>query len=167
MFDLFKIEVARLIRNAAHNGRLRLFIAPNSVKVLSKRSGKSLSTINDDRFYQDSASRSRHYDSEKSSIASRNRSVQRHYFEQNNRYSSEPTEPLPRKKNFIQKSRCFKKLILGQCVLQHDPSFRGCGFQLIKKADYDTPIITEISPNSPAKRRYFSRLFSSINFSSI
>jgi len=70
--------VANLIRNAAHTGTLRLFIAPNSVKVLSKRSAKSLSSINDDRYY---------------------RTTPRLNDEED--YSSEPTEPFPRKKKIL------------------------------------------------------------------
>lgn len=43
---------------------------------------------------------------------------------------------------------------LGKCVLLKDSAFPGCGFRLSEKEGYDTPIIAEIAPNSPAKRRY-------------
>jgi len=98
--------VANLLRNAAHNGVLRLFIAPNSIKVLSKRSAKSLSSINDDRYY-----RLKLKDLEQSSTSSSSnkyRSIPRLNGEQNNSNNqlSEPTEPLPRRetkktKNFF------------------------------------------------------------------
>lgn len=89
---------------------------------------------------------SRHYNS---TVNSRDRSIPKYYNSQTNRsraqlsnianaYSSEPSTPLPRK-----------------CVLQYDPSFRGCGFRMMENENYDTPIVTEVLPNSPAKRRYF------------
>lgn len=89
------IEVANLLRNAAHNGVLHLFIAPNSIKVLSKRSAKSLSSINDDRYYRLKPTDLEQL-STSSSSKNKNRSISRLNGEQNN-YSSEPTEPLPRK----------------------------------------------------------------------
>ncbi len=42
---------------------------------------------------------------------------------------------------------------LGKCVLVRDPAFHGCGFRMIEKENYDTPIVVEVRPNSPAKRR--------------
>jgi hypothetical protein len=38
-------------------------------------------------------------------------------------------------------------------VLVHDTSFRGCGVRVTEKGNCDTPIIVEVLPNSPAKRR--------------
>lgn len=90
--------MANLLRNAGYNGNLRLFIAPNSIKVLSKRSTKSLSSINDDQYY-----RLKPNNLEQSSARSKQRSAPRLNSEQNNfnNYSSEPTEPLPRKKKIL------------------------------------------------------------------
>ncbi|UJR14959.1 hypothetical protein I4U23_001938 [Adineta vaga] len=53
-----------------------------------------------------------------------------------------PTDPWPRK---IFRDFC-------KCVLVRDPSFHGCGFRMIEKDNYDTPIVVEVRPNSPAKR---------------
>jgi hypothetical protein len=39
-------------------------------------------------------------------------------------------------------------------VLIRDPSFLGCGFRMIERDNYDTPIVVEVRANSPAKRRY-------------
>jgi hypothetical protein len=44
-------------------------------------------------------------------------------------------------------------------VLVRDPGFNGCGFRMIEKENYDTPIVVEVRPNSPAKRRYKKMLF--------
>lgn len=44
-------------------------------------------------------------------------------------------------------------MLLGKCVLIRDPSFQGCGFRMIEKDNYDTPIVVEVRGNSPAKRR--------------
>lgn len=106
--------MTNLIRNAIHHGTLRLFIAPNNVKILSKRSAKSLSSLNDDHYYRDSTFRSKYNDQKRLSTG-RHGSIPRLYDEQNNRdqlyainnsmnYSSEPTEPLPRKKRFSSKN---------------------------------------------------------------
>ncbi|CAF0868518.1 unnamed protein product [Didymodactylos carnosus] len=46
-----------------------------------------------------------------------------------------PLDPLPR-----------------QCLIIRDPKFRGCGFKLLESDNYDTPIITEVKQNSPARR---------------
>lgn len=48
----------------------------------------------------------------------------------------------------------ISRLNLGKCILRHDPNFRGCGFQLTQKHNCDTPVVLEIAPHSPAKRRY-------------
>ncbi len=105
--------MAKLIRNGALNGQLRLLIAPSSVKVLSRRSAKSLTALNDENYYRTPTKRSSKYnDQDPSSSVStgRNRSIPRSYGEKNNRDRSsiqpfEPLEPLPRKKNknFIEK----------------------------------------------------------------
>ena len=42
----------------------------------------------------------------------------------------------------------------GKCVLIRDPAFQGCGFRMIEKDNYDTPIVVEVRANSPAKRRF-------------
>lgn len=97
-----KTEVANLIRAAALNGALRLLIAPSDVKVLSKRSAKSLSSINDDRSY-----RTKSNDYESTTTMSRYRSQPRLNDDQNNDYFSEPTEPLPRKKKKKNSKICF------------------------------------------------------------
>jgi hypothetical protein len=47
-------------------------------------------------------------------------------------------------------------LFLGKCILVRDPTFNGCGFRMIEKDNYDTPIVIEVRANSPAKRRYES-----------
>ncbi len=44
-------------------------------------------------------------------------------------------------------------------MLVRDPNFNGCGFRMIEKENYDTPIVVEVRPNSPAKRRYKKMLF--------
>ena len=44
-------------------------------------------------------------------------------------------------------------LLSGKCVLIRDPSFQGCGFRMVEKDNYDTPIVVEVRANSPAKRR--------------
>ncbi|CAF1169404.1 unnamed protein product, partial [Didymodactylos carnosus] len=46
-----------------------------------------------------------------------------------------PSNPLPRK-----------------CLLIRDPRFPGCGFKLLERENYDTPIVVEVKQNSPAKR---------------
>lgn len=46
---------------------------------------------------------------------------------------------------------CF---VVGKCTLVRDPAFHGCGFRMIEKENYDTPLVVEVRPNSPAKRRY-------------
>jgi hypothetical protein len=48
----------------------------------------------------------------------------------------------------------FVWYFLGKCILVRDPSFNGCGFRMVEKENYDTPIVVEVRPNSPAKRRY-------------
>lgn len=53
----------------------------------------------------------------------------------------------------------FVFLLLGKCVLVRDPAFHGCGFRMIEKDSYDTPIVIEVRPNSPAKRRYEQKVF--------
>lgn len=135
-------DVIQLIRTATRNGILRLFVSPHDIKVLSQRSSKSMTSLNDSRHYNGSA-QSRYQDG---SLSSRDRSIPRHYSSQTNRsrpnlsnvpyaYSSEPSAPLARR-----------------CVLQYDSSFRGCGFRMMESDKYDTPIVTEVKPNSPAKR---------------
>lgn len=52
----------------------------------------------------------------------------------------------------------------GKCVLVRDPSFHGCGFRMIEKENYDTPLVVEVRPNSPAKRRYISLIDSPSKF---
>ena len=49
---------------------------------------------------------------------------------------------------------CCLALFIGKCVLLRDPAFHGCGFRMIEKENYDTPIVVEVRANSPAKRRY-------------
>jgi hypothetical protein len=48
----------------------------------------------------------------------------------------------------------FVLFFLGKCVLVRDKGFNGCGFRMIEKDNYDTPIVIEVRSNSPAKRRY-------------
>ncbi len=107
--------MASLIRTAAMNGTLLLFIAPNGVKVLSKRSARSLSRSND-RSYQDIAARLRYSDDEQPSSTRINRSVPRIHAQQNNRdrspdnYLSEPSEPLPRNTQFLRKNSFYSSI---------------------------------------------------------
>ncbi len=107
--------MAILIRNAAHDGQLRLLIVPSSIKILSKRSAKSLTALNDPDYYRTSTLRSKYDDQDPLSSVStgKYRSIPRFHSEHNyrdrssilNNYLSEPSEPLPRKKNFILKQK--------------------------------------------------------------
>lgn len=147
MFCFVFIDIQRLIQTAKQNGVLRLFVSPHDIKVLAERSSKSMTSLNDSRQYRDPI-QPRYHDG---SLSSRDRSIPRYYNSETNRsrpylynapnaYSAEPNAPLPRK-----------------CLLQKDPSFRGCGFRLTERDNYDTPIVLEVDQNSPAKRRYFRR----------
>lgn len=63
------------------------------------------------------------------------------------------------------KATLFDYLIIffpGKCVLLRDPSFHGCGFRMIEKENYDTPIVIEVRQNSPAKRRYNTQVLINI-----
>ncbi|CAF3548387.1 unnamed protein product, partial [Rotaria sp. Silwood2] len=135
-----------LVQNAYQNGDLRLLIAPYNVKPLTTRSAQSLFALNDDIHYQTRTFQSICEDQKPPSSVSTYQSVLHHHDEQSkhdqlaaiNELSYgliEPTEPWQR-----------------QCVLLRDSSFRGCGFRLTERQNYDTPIVVEVSPNSPAKR---------------
>ena len=65
-----------------------------------------------------------------------------------------PTDPWPRKKRFHHEEERSTLFISGKCILIRDPSFHGCGFRMIEKENYDTPIVLEVRNGSPAKRRY-------------
>ncbi|CAF1164166.1 unnamed protein product [Rotaria sordida] len=135
-----------LIKNIYQNEDLRLLIAPKSVKPLTKRSAKSLLTLNDDPHYQNRTLHSIYDEQKPLSSTNTYQSVLGLHGEFNKRdqlypindFSSglfEPTDPWQRK-----------------CVLLRDSSFRGCGFRLTERQNCDTPIVVEVSPNSPAKQ---------------
>jgi hypothetical protein len=96
-----------LIRNAAQQGILCLLIAPDSIKPLTKRAAKSLLTLND---YQD-----------ESPIYATTDRINRHQSFTVNDFtasSSEPSEPLPRKKIYFyhEKKRVIIRLQVNVCL---------------------------------------------------
>ncbi|CAF0822274.1 unnamed protein product [Adineta steineri] len=172
-------DVVALIKNASNNGVVRLLISPSNIKPLNKPSSrnsvktKSLPSLNDERMYYDGNNLDQYttwspYDGsfggqqqppamvkylstsrlENAGLSSSNypeRPYSAHGFDTYQRQQNRsalltsqpylPTDPWPRK-----------------CVLVRDPSFHGCGFRMIEKDNYDTPIVVEVRANSPAKR---------------
>ncbi|CAF3266956.1 unnamed protein product [Rotaria socialis] len=171
-------DVVALIKTASNNGVARLLISPSNIKPLNKPSSKSAKTkslpsLNDERIYNDgrnfdqygawspydvsfggpqqppnmvkylSTSRLDHVGTSPGMHSDRPYSAngfdtyQRQPF-RSTFFASQsylPTEPWPRK-----------------CILIRDPGFHGCGFRMIEKENYDTPIVIEVRQNSPAKR---------------
>ncbi|CAF1349105.1 unnamed protein product [Rotaria sp. Silwood1] len=169
-----KSDVVALIKNAGNNGVACLPISPSNIKPSSRTSAKkvSLPSLNDERMYSDDKNFDRPAssspydgsfdDSQQTSMikylsTSRidqpglssplhsERPYNAHGFDTYKKQSFRstfltsqsylPTDPWPRK-----------------CVLIRDPGFYGCGFRMIEKENYDTPIVIEVRPNSPAKR---------------
>ncbi|CAF3566014.1 unnamed protein product [Rotaria sp. Silwood1] len=172
-------DVVALIKNASNNGVARLLISPSNIKPLNKPSSKpttktkSLPSLNDERMYNDGKnfdqytswspydgtfggqqqpptmvkylSTSRIDQSGVSPPMHSDRPYSAHGFDTYQRQpfrstfltsqSYLPTDPWPRK-----------------CILIRDPNFHGCGFRMIEKENYDTPIVIEVRSNSPAKR---------------
>ncbi|UJR31719.1 hypothetical protein I4U23_019199 [Adineta vaga] len=123
-------EVIDLLITAAYTGNVRLLVAPSNVKILTKRSGKSLQNLNDEHLYGNLPTQS------SSQLNNNGINGDRSNMPDDiNSFSLEPTDPLPRR-----------------CVLFRDSNFNGCGFRIIEKRNYDTPIVVEVCPNSPAKR---------------
>ena len=116
------IEVALLIRNAANNGKLRVLIAPSGVKVLSRRSARSLTALNDTNYSRNSTIRSKYDDQYSSSSVDRYRSSssrrpdERNYQHRSttnrnsNQHLSEPSEPLPRRINFSLTKHVYRSI---------------------------------------------------------
>ncbi|CAF3177363.1 unnamed protein product [Rotaria sp. Silwood2] len=172
-------DVVALIKNASNNGVARLLISPSNIKPLNKPSSKtsaktkSLPSLNDERMYGDGKnfdqyttwspydgsfggqqqpptmvkylSTSRLDQSGLSPPLHSERPYSAHGFDTYQRqpfrttqFTSQsylPTDPWPRK-----------------CILIRDPGFHGCGFRMIEKENYDTPMVIEVRSNSPAKR---------------
>ncbi|CAF1230905.1 unnamed protein product [Rotaria sordida] len=172
-------DVVALIKNASNNGVARLLISPSNIKPLNKPSSrtsiktKSLPSLNDERIYSDGRNFDQYtswspYDGsfggqqqpptmvkylstsrlDQTGVAQpfySDRPYSAHGFDTYQRqppfrstFTSQsylPTEPWPRK-----------------CILIRDPGFHGCGFRMIEKENYDTPIVIEVRQNSPAKR---------------
>jgi len=168
-------EVVNMIKSASGYGHVRLTIAPNNIKPLKvnqSQKTKSLPSLNDERMYQGSVNPELQnnswgpYDATFSGQGQQpsmvkylstsrldqptiypytDRPQSAHAFDSyrpqtyrstvtaNTAYA--PTDPWPRK-----------------CVLVRDPTFQGCGFRMLEKDNYDTPIVVEVRSNSPAKR---------------
>ena len=101
--------MAALIRNGTYNNKLRVLIAPSDVKVLSRRSARSLTALNDTNYSRNSSVRSKYDEPYTSSSVDRHRSNSHRHDERDyrrrlslttssNRHRAEPSEPLPRKR---------------------------------------------------------------------
>ena len=80
-----------MLINAAYTGNVRLLVAPSNVKVLNKRSGKSLQNLNDEHLYGN-------FPIQSSSQLNNNgiNGDRSNMPDDINSFSLEPTDPLPR-----------------------------------------------------------------------
>ncbi|CAF1164880.1 unnamed protein product [Adineta ricciae] len=115
-------EVVQLLRSASAKGKMSLLVAPHLVYQLPKNSQTFSPKTSEESYYSNIPSQ---FDNGLSS-ARRDDIIN---------LSHEPSDPLPRK--------CL--------LLRHPSSNKKCGFEVLQKEGYKTPIVSKVYPNSPAK----------------
>ncbi|CAF0754285.1 unnamed protein product [Adineta ricciae] len=116
-------EVLHLLRSASVKGKMSLLVAPHLVYQLRKNSETFFQKTNEESFYSNIPSQ---FNNGLSS-ARRDDIIN---------LSHEPSDPLPRK-----------------CLLFRDsPSNKKCGFEVLQKEGYETPIVSKVYADSPAKK---------------
>ncbi|CAF3311736.1 unnamed protein product [Rotaria socialis] len=141
--------VLGLIQNASRNGKLRLLIAPR--KKESTKSATQLTFVPTDNNHGGNTTLHPTYSkTQRTSIRAYHSLsyipsgyIRCDHLHNNNHFAYEiprPKKPWPR-----------------ECVVLRDTSSSRCGFRITQRENYDTPIIVDVSPNSPAQRSGLSK----------
>ncbi|CAF2073834.1 unnamed protein product [Rotaria magnacalcarata] len=137
--------VMDLIQNASRSGKLRLLIAPSKATVLPKSTTQLTFASTDNDHHASTTLHPIYSKAQRASIRAYHSLsyipsgyIRCDHLHNTNHFTYEiprPKKPWPR-----------------ECVVLRDASSSRCGFRVTKRENYDTPIIVDVNPNSPAQR---------------